>query len=121
MNTGLIALLSIVMSVAAQFLLRAGVTGMRSRETFAASWWLTDLLFPLKEPLVLAGLLVYGLGAILWLAVLSEWEVSKAYPLVGLGFALTAGIGIALGEAVGLQRAFGVALIGIGVLVIGRS
>ena len=75
----------------------------------------------LTNKFVFAGFALYGIGAIVWLGVLSRWDVSKAYPLVGLGFALTAIVGALLGEQVTLQRFLGVALICAGVFVVGRS
>jgi len=65
--------------------------------------------------------MLYGLGAVVWLGVLSKWEVSKAYPLVGLGFAMTAVVGMLLGEQVSLLRFAGVALICSGVVLIART
>ena len=41
--------------------------------------------------------------------VLSQWDVSKAYPLVGLGFVFTVAIGWFIGEQVTSLRAIGVA------------
>ncbi|MFY9514096.1 MAG: EamA family transporter [Rubrivivax sp.] len=116
MRSTLFALLSICLSVGAQFILRSAVAG----RTFAA------------EPLVLLrdlgsngrllfGLLLYGLSAVVWLKVLSQWEVSKAYPLVGAGFALTVVVGWMLGEQVALQRVAGVLLICAGVYLVARS
>ena len=52
---------------------------------------------------------------------LSKWDVSKAYPLVGLGFALTLLIGWLAGEQVTLQRIGGVLLICAGVWIVGRT
>jgi drug/metabolite transporter (DMT)-like permease len=70
---------------------------------------------------VCAGLSLYGIGALLWLGVLSNWDVSKAYPLVGLGFVLTAIIGAMSGESISQQRIVGIALIACGVFVTSRS
>jgi drug/metabolite transporter (DMT)-like permease len=75
----------------------------------------------LLNPFVLGGFLLYGIGALVWLEVLSHWDVSKAYPLVGLGFGLSLVIGIALGEHVTTLRTIGVVLICIGVFLVGRS
>jgi drug/metabolite transporter (DMT)-like permease len=70
---------------------------------------------------VLSGFILYGLGAVVWLSVLAKWDVSKAYPLVGLGFVLTAIVGVLIGEAVTLGRLLGVILISFGVILVGRS
>lgn len=47
--------------------------------------------------------------------------MSKAYPLVGLGFVFTVLVGYLLGEQVTLPRVIGVALICAGVFLVGRS
>jgi multidrug transporter EmrE-like cation transporter len=56
-----------------------------------------------------------------WLGVLSKWDVSKAYPLVGLGFALTVLIGLLAGEQVTLLRGIGVVLICAGVWAVSQT
>jgi drug/metabolite transporter (DMT)-like permease len=115
----LMALVSIALSVAAQFLLRAGVTKVTATEgrAFTSLAALSDL----ANTYVIAGFFLYALGAVVWLGVLSKWEVSKAYPLVGLGFVLTLVIGAAIGEAVTWPRVVGATLICAGVLMVGRS
>jgi multidrug transporter EmrE-like cation transporter len=65
--------------------------------------------------------MLYGLGALAWLRVLANWEVSKAYPFVGLGFAFTMGIGLIVGEHLTLLRLSGVALICAGVFLVSQS
>lgn len=121
MTTTFAALASILLSVAAQFLLKAGIAGV-SRPDRGGEGAVMDLLFgAVREPLVVCGFLVYGLGALTWLIVLSKWDVSKAYPLVGLGFALTAFVGFFLGESVSFWRGLGIALIAAGVLLVGKT
>jgi drug/metabolite transporter (DMT)-like permease len=120
-NTLLVAILSVIFSVAAQFSLKTGMAGAPvkalAREPLSAA----SLFAILTDKFVLLGFLLYGLGAIVWLAVLSKWDVSKAYPLVGLGFVFTTVLGFAAGEHVTLVRALGVALIGAGVFVVSQS
>lgn len=105
-----LAFLSIALSVAAQFALKAG---MRTPGD--------GLLSALVQPMVLLGFALYGLGAVVWLSVLARWDVSKAYPLVGLGFVATAVIGHFIGEQMSLLRGLGVLLICGGVLLVARS
>lgn len=104
-----VALCSIALSVAAQFALKAG---MATRPQGVAI---------LLQPWVLAGFALYGLGALVWLTVLARWDVSKAYPLVGLGFVATAAIGWAAGEQLSPLRIAGVLLICLGVACVARS
>jgi multidrug transporter EmrE-like cation transporter len=116
-----IAVLSIALSVAAQFSLKAGMSGEDVRALMAQPLTARSALSVLVNNYVVVGFLLYGVGAIVWLAVLSKWDVSKAYPLVGLGFAVTVAIGWALGEHVTIARAVGVALICAGVFMVGQS
>ena len=115
MNTLLLAIVSILISVAAQFSLKTGMSSVKAGLEPAS------LLTIFTNKFVLLGFLLYGLGAVVWLGVLSKWEVSKAYPLVGLGFAVTAIVGMLLGEQVSLVRLGGVALICSGVVLIART
>ena len=120
MSTFLIALISIMLSVAAQFSLKAGMASAGVKAALAGPFSVRTPFAVLFEPYVFLGFVFYGLGAVVWLAVLSKWEVSRAYPMVGLGFALTVVIGFLIGEHVSPARAFGVAMICAGVYLAGR-
>jgi uncharacterized membrane protein len=117
MKTFLLAISSILVSVLAQFLLKQG---MATAKTNPVSGWADPMTF-MFQPYIMAGFVAYGLGALLWLQVLAVWDVSKAYPLVGLGFVVATGVGILLGEAVGPQRLAGVLLICAGIVVVALS
>lgn len=121
MNIFLVALASITLSVIAQFMLKAGMSSPAVKAVLSEPLGLQTAFAVLLNPKVLAGFMFYGLGAVVWLAVLARWDVSKAYPLVGLGFAMTVMIGLVLGEQVSLVRAIGVALICAGVFVVSRT
>ena len=107
----ILALASVLLSVVAQFALKAGMKAHAG----AAPW------LALLQPMVLLGLALYGAGALVWLAVLAKWDVSKAYPLVGIGFALSVVVGYAMCEQFGLARWAGVAFICLGVYLISRT
>lgn len=121
MNTLMIAILSIALSVLAQFALKAGMSNAEIRLVLAQPFSLHTIFVVLTNKFVISGFALYGLGAAVWLGVLSKWDVSKAYPLVGLGFVLTLAVGVAAGEHVSLSRVFGVALICAGVFFVARS
>lgn len=119
MKVFLLALTSILMSVAAQFSLKAGMTELKGPMP-AGSLVQSFLAFASNRFLIL-GFVLYGLGALVWLSVLARWDVSKAYPIVGLGFVLSAAVGFALGEPVTMLRLLGVLLIIAGVIVVAMS
>jgi len=121
MKTLIIAILSIVLSVAAQFSLKTGITGEDVKAALAQPLSLRAALIVFTDRYVLGGFLLYGLGAVVWLGVLSKWDVSKAYPLVGFGFVLTALVGAVLGEQVTVIRMLGVIMITAGVWLVAST
>jgi drug/metabolite transporter (DMT)-like permease len=71
---------------------------------------------------VLFGLFCYGLGFMVWLIVLSKAEVSYAYPLISLGYVLTALLAwVLFGEALNGNRLVGILIICLGVFLIARN
>jgi len=116
-----IALISISLSVAAQFLLKAGMSGATIQAALAQPLTLRSVALIVADKSVLAGFVLYALGAVLWLGVLARWDVSKAYPLVGLGFVATLAVGAILGETVTALRMAGVMLIVVGVWIVSRT
>ena len=117
-----LALASIALSAVAQVLLKLGMTGGEVRAAIAAGAPLGIVQAVLLSPGVVGGLVLYGLGTLLWLAVLARAELSQAYPFVGLSFVLTAGMGYFLfADALTPGRMIGIALIVAGVVLVGRS
>jgi multidrug transporter EmrE-like cation transporter len=74
------------------------------------------------NPFVLAGLACYALSVAIWLMVLSRVDVSFAYPMLSVGYIVTALASKALfGEAVITARWIGILVICLGVYLITRS
>lgn len=121
MKTLFIAIFSVILSVGAQFCLKAGMSSSAVKDALALPFSHRTAIVVLTDKFVFGGFFLYGLGAIVWLGVLSKWEVSKAYPLVGLGFALTLLVGAVFGEQISQMRILGVAFICAGVFLVGRS
>lgn len=116
-----IAITSIVMSVAAQFLLKIGMSSQVVKHALSQSFTLRLPIIVLFNKYIFSGFALYGLGAVIWLKVISVWDVSKAYPLVGIGFGLTAVVGMALGENISALRILGILLICEGVWLVANS
>lgn len=113
----ILILLSVGLSAIAQIAMKAGVSGASAS---ASTGVLGSYLAMLAAPKVLLGLACYGLGALIWLRVLSMMDVSQAYPFVAVGFVLTMALGfILLGETPHLTRLLGVGFILVGVWLVG--
>jgi uncharacterized membrane protein len=120
MITAFAALACVLLSVTAQFLIKAGMSSAAVKAALAGPI-VDQAQAVMLNPKVLGGLALYTLGAIAWLGVLACWDVSKAYPLEGLGFALALLFGFLIGEQVTTVRALGVLLICVGVLMVSAS
>jgi multidrug transporter EmrE-like cation transporter len=113
---------SVALSAIAQLCLKLGVGRAQAGPGAGASSLGQTLVAMLTSPWVIAGLGLYALGAVVWLFVLSRAPLSLAYPFVGLGFIMTAAIGVlVLGEQVTVTRLAGTLLIALGCVVVAQS
>ena len=114
-------LLSTLLGVAGQMLLKHGMT--RMGEQSLAVGRMGDIGMRLAtSPWVILGLMVYVSGTFFWLIALSRVELSFAYPFASLSYVLILAAGWALlGETVSLLRLAGVVTICLGVLIISQS
>ncbi len=117
---GLIAT-GVLLNTFAQLLLKAGANTVGRFEFSAANALDVGMRFAFN-PYVIGGLGCYLISVVVWLMALSRVEVSVAYPMLSLGFALNALLAWwLLGEAVTAQRIAGIAIIIVGVTIVARS
>ncbi|EZP73550.1 putative permease [Sphingomonas paucimobilis] len=115
----LLILTSVSLSALAQLALKMGTTAAASARTAGVGGEVGGLI---QSPMVLAGLGLYGVGALLWLFVLGRAPLSLAYPFVGMGFILTMLAGaLYLGEGLSAARVGGTLLIAAGCVLVARS
>jgi drug/metabolite transporter (DMT)-like permease len=87
----------------------------------ATSVW-SQLIPILKTPQVAIGLLCYAVSAVLWIAVVSNVDLSLAYPMVSLAYVFVfLASWLLLGEHISMLRLIGLLIIVSGVIVISRS
>lgn len=114
-------LLGVLLNATAQLCLKQG---MRQVGHFAFS---LNNLAPIGfkvalNPFVFAGLVCYVVSVVVWLLALSRVEVSYAYPLLSVGYVVTAFAGqLFFGEALGPMRWAGILVICLGVYLVTRS
>jgi drug/metabolite transporter (DMT)-like permease len=113
-------LISVLSGVAGQTVIKIGVSRPGAPE--AADGLLSLLTMIMRSPLVLLGLVLYGIGALAWIAVLSRVDLSIAYPFLALNFILvTLSSQFFLGESVPGLRWLGVLIICSGIFLVARS
>ncbi|MFZ3130847.1 MAG: EamA family transporter [Desulfosporosinus sp.] len=112
-----VALFSIVLGATGQFLFRWGMLHY-GKVTVTGIWGqLGSIIF---TPAIFFGFLCFGVSSILWLVVISRWELSYAYPLVALGYVLAILYGtFLLQETFTLPKIAGSVLIIAGISVLG--
>ena len=117
-----LVLICVVFGALGQISMKTGMTQVRQITSFS------DLLAPntiiniFSNFYVLAGLFLYVVATFLWLGALSTLNVSSIYPMLSLGYVLTAALAIVfLGEVVTTSRWCGIALVVIGCVLILRS
>ena len=114
-------LLGVLLNATAQLCLKQG---MRQVGHFAfALNNLAPIGFKVAlNPFVFAGLVCYVVSVVAWLLALSRVEVSYAYPLLSVGYVVTAFAGqLFFGEALGPMRWAGILVICLGVYLVTRS
>lgn len=112
----LIIFIPIIIAAIAQIVLKLGIG-----ETNTTVGLLGFFIKTLTSPIVILGLGLYGLGAVLWLIVLSREDVSFAYPLVSFAYVLAIILSaVFLKESVTPARIIGPVFIIIGIFIIAR-
>ena len=112
-----IALLSILLGATGQFLLRLGMVYYGTVSVTGIWRQLGSIIF---TPAIFLGFACFGISSILWLVVISRWELSYAYPLVALGYVLAIVYGVSiLHENLSAAKILGSCLILAGISVLG--
>ena len=117
----LLAIGSISLNACAQIALRKTMLAVRGPPNSLEG--VTAFVFAIvTNPWFVLGMSCYAVSIGAWLIVLSKAEVSAAYPLLSIGYVITAIVGaLFLGEHVTLARIAGIGLICGGLTLIAQS
>jgi len=111
----------VVLNSLAQLALKAATQTTGAIEGTRRGLWLASQQLTTSVAFWLA-LACYGLSVAVWVVGLSRLPVSQAYPVLSVGYIITALLAwITLGESVSLARWSGIGLIIAGVVLVSRS
>lgn len=119
--TFIIALASVSLNALAQIALRKTMLTLGQMPSELSGYFNLALNL-LSNIWFMLGMGCYVISIGLWMVVLGKVEVSLAYPLLSVGYILTAVIGyFFMGENVNLIRIIGLTFICVGIIIIPRS
>ena len=120
--TFVLILTGVLLNACAQLLLKAGTNALGGAITLTAQNWFPVFVKVLTQWPILAGLACYGISVVVWIIGLSRTDVTVAYPMLSLGYVVSAlGAWLLLGEIVSPQRMLALAVIIAGVVLLARS
>ncbi|MDR1452795.1 MAG: 4-amino-4-deoxy-L-arabinose transferase [Candidatus Margulisbacteria bacterium] len=122
MQTILLVLVPVLIGVVGQLFLKKGMAVVGQFDFTALPQLLPQFARAFTNPWVFAGFAFYFLSSLFWMVVLSRVELSVAYPMLSLGYAVVLLASFFLfQEAVSPARWLGVLVIMLGVVLISRS
>ncbi|HZL05862.1 MAG TPA: transporter [Coriobacteriia bacterium] len=113
---------AVALVVAGQLLLKVGMlrVGVIGQEQVRSPFVL--LVSIARQPAVVLGLLIYAASALLWLFVLSQSELSFAFPFLSLAYAgVSAAATVLLKEHFEGRQWLGLVLVTVGVIAVAAS
>ena len=115
-------IVSVVLATSGQLTLKAAMNSIGRIGTAQVADAGQTIVKAMKEPLLWIGLALFGVSAVFWLVVLSRVNLSVAYPLVGVSYIVIVGLSrFIFNEHVPTLRWMGVALIALGIALVGLS
>lgn len=118
LNFGIIVV-GVLLNAAAQLFIKAGTSHFS--ELVSSNYLLTGIRI-IFQPQIFSGLLCYVVSVGIWIFVLSKVPVSVAYPMLSIGYVVSAFAGYLLfGEALSAMKLIGIAVIIIGVFLVAQS
>jgi len=111
----------VLLNAVAQLLLKAGANKVGAIHLTLDNLFSVGLKVALQPPII-GGVTCYVLSLVLWIIALSRVQVSIAYPMLSLGYVVTAiGAWYLFGEALSMQRLLAIGIILVGVALLART
>ena len=110
----------VLLNAAAQLFLKAG-TNTLGIVSFSTSDWFGQALRVGTNPHIIGGMFCYAFSLVVWIMALSRVPVSIAYPMLSIGYVISAIAAYFLfGESLGPTRWLGIGFIIVGVWLVSR-
>ncbi len=113
---------SIVLSACAQLLMKAGMISLAAVNSNGEMTIFDAALYDSQIPgFIFSGLICYAVSMLAWLLALTRYQLSLAYPLLGMSYVLVylgAVLWPRIGEELTLQRSAGIVLVFVGVILV---
>jgi len=114
-------LTGVMLNAVAQLLLKTGARAISGVAFSVANAWTLAERIAINPPILL-GLVLYGISVVFWILALSRVDVSIAYPMLSIGYIVSALAGwLLFSESVGPARIAGILVIIAGVWLVARS
>ena len=112
----------VILNACAQLLLKAGTNALGGAIHVTMGNWFQTFIQVVTQLPILGGLACYGVSLVVWIIGLSRTDVTIAYPMLSLGYVVSAvGAWMFLGEVVSPQRLVAIGVIVIGVVLLART
>jgi multidrug transporter EmrE-like cation transporter len=116
-----LVLTGVMLNAAAQLLLKAGSRAITDVSFSLANTWTLAARMALNPP-ILGGVALYVVSVVFWILALSRVDVSIAYPMLSIGYIVSALAGwLLFSEALSPARVAGIVVIIVGVWLVARS
>ena len=112
----------VLLNACAQLLLKAGTNALGGAIHLTMSNWFETFIKVATQLPILGGLACYGVSLVVWIISLSRTDVTIAYPMLSLGYVVSAlGAWMFLGEVIPPQRLVAIGVIMLGVVLLART
>ncbi len=112
----------VILNACAQLLLKAGTNALGGAIHLTMGNAVQTFVKVATQLPILGGLACYGISLVVWIIGLSRTDVTIAYPMLSLGYVISAaGAWLFLGEVVPPQRLMAIGVIMLGVILLART
>jgi drug/metabolite transporter (DMT)-like permease len=115
-------LTGVLLNACAQLLLKAGTNAIGGAIHLTFNNAIPTFIKVATQLPILGGLACYGISLVVWIIGLSRTDVTIAYPMLSLGYVVSAlGAWMFLGEVIPPQRLLAIGVIMLGVILLART